>query len=71
MKWKKIFHAKHTDKQQGQTKEQPPSTATAKKLIKKPCCSKCALVCKCKHHRLVRRTVLPRCSFESSGLLLN
>uniref|UniRef100_A0A182S1Q5 Uncharacterized protein n=1 Tax=Anopheles funestus TaxID=62324 RepID=A0A182S1Q5_ANOFN len=66
MKWKKIFSSKRTDKQDG-AKEKDVSAVVSRKPIQKPCCTKCALVCKCKHHRRILRSM----AIPPSGLLLN
>uniref|UniRef100_A0AAG5DEZ3 Uncharacterized protein n=1 Tax=Anopheles atroparvus TaxID=41427 RepID=A0AAG5DEZ3_ANOAO len=71
MKWKKLFNGKQADKKQRPVDE--PTVPAVQKTIKKPCCSKCAIVCKCKHHRRVLRsiTIPPRCLFETNTLPLN
>uniref|UniRef100_A0A182NTR1 Uncharacterized protein n=1 Tax=Anopheles dirus TaxID=7168 RepID=A0A182NTR1_9DIPT len=68
MKWNKIFVGKDSDKKERAEAAEKQDVPGKKKTIQKPCCKKCALVCKCKHHRRVLRSMaIP----PPSGLLLN
>uniref|UniRef100_A0A6E8W9Y2 Uncharacterized protein n=3 Tax=gambiae species complex TaxID=44542 RepID=A0A6E8W9Y2_ANOCL len=66
MKWKKIFTKMQSEKPKRSTEKEDVPVVT-KKAIQKPCCKKCALVCKCKHHRRILRSM----SLPPSGLLIN
>uniref|UniRef100_A0A182WP80 Uncharacterized protein n=1 Tax=Anopheles minimus TaxID=112268 RepID=A0A182WP80_9DIPT len=67
MKWKKIFTRKRTDKQNGSVDTVDGPAVISRKPIQKPCCKKCALVCKCKHHRRILRSM----TVPPTGILLN